>query len=170
MRLKHLADLKRRPVLCGMLRDKTLQLAGPLSVVAMIWCAELSAHALAIWPTSGLLWYLNVEVFQSFRYCIDSFGSGGGIELGLVQSLWLPIGLTCLIASGLVARMKLPLAIASNLSLIYSSVLLYGGLAANHMQPSDISKPTCFLATVVLAISLLSSTISHRGYWRELFY
>ena len=153
-----------------MLRDKTLQLAGPLSVVAMIWCAELSAHALAIWPTSGILWYLNLEVFQSFRYSIDTFGFGRlGIGLGPVQSLWLPVALTCLIASGLVARMKLPLAIASNLSLIYSGVLLYAGLAANHMQPSDISRPTCFLAASVLVISLLSSTISHRGYWRELF-
>lgn len=154
-----------------MLRDKTLQLAGPLSVIAMIWCAELSAHALAIWPTSGILWYLNLEVFQSFRYSIDSFGAGRlGNELGLYQSLWLPVGLTCLVTSGLVARTKLLLAIASNLSLIYSGVLLYGGLAANHMQPSDISKPTCFLAAAVLVISLLSSTISHRGYWRELFY
>lgn len=154
-----------------MLRDKSLQLAGPICVVSTIWCAELAAHALAIWPTSSILWYLNLEVFQSFRYSIDSFGSGRfGNELGLIQSLWLPIGLTCLVASGLVARIKLPLAIASNLSLIYSGVLLYGGLAANHMQPSDISKPTCFLAAAVLVISLLSSTISHRGYWRELFY
>lgn len=154
-----------------MLRDKNLQLAGPLSVVAMIWCAELSAHALAIWPTSSLLWYLNLEVFQSFRYSIDSFGAGRfGNELGVIQSLWLPFALTCLIASGLVARNKLPLAIASNLSLIYSGVLLYDGLAANHMQPSDIYRPACFLASAVLVISLLSSTISHRGYWRELFY
>lgn len=154
-----------------MLREKTLQLAGPLSVVAMIWCAELSAHALAIWPTSGTLWYLNLEVFQSFRYGIDSFGSGRfGNELGLVQSLWLPVILTCLVASGLFARMRLPLAIASNLSLIYSGALLYGGVAANHMQSSDISKPASFLAAAVLVISLLSSTISHRGYWRELFY
>jgi hypothetical protein len=148
-----------------------LQLAGPLSVVAMIWCAELSAHALAIWPTSGVLWYLNLEVFQSVRYSIFSFDAGRfGNELGLGQSLWLPIALTSLIASGLVARMKLPLAIASNLSLIYSGTLLYGGLAANHMQPSDISRPTCFLAASVLVISLLSSTISHRSYWRDLFY
>lgn len=154
-----------------MLREKTLQLAGPLSLVATISCAELSAHALAIWPTSGILWYLNLEVFQSFRYSIESFGFGRlGNGLGHIQSLWLPVGLTCLVASGLVARMKLPLAIASNLSLIYSGALLYGGLAANHMQPSDISKPTCFLAAAVLVISLLSSTISHRGYWRELFY
>lgn len=154
-----------------MLREKTLQLAGPLSLVATISCAELSAHALAIWPTSGILWYLNLEVFQSFRYSIESFGFGRlGNGLGHIQSLWLPVGLTCLVASGLVARMKLPLAIASNLSLIYSGALLYGGLAANDMQPSDISKPTCFLAAAVLVISLLSSTISHRGYWRELFY
>src|SRR6185437_13712248 len=154
-----------------MLRDKTLQLAGPLSVVAVIWCAELSAHALAMWPNSGLLWYLNLEVFQSFRYSVDTFGFGRlGNDLGPAQSLWLPVALTCLIASGLVARMKLPLAIASNLSLIYSGVLLYGGLAANHMQPSDIAKPTCFLAASGLVISLLSSTVSHRSYWRELFY
>ena len=153
-----------------MLRDKTLQLAGPLSVVAMIWCAELSAHALAMWPTSGLLWYLNLELFQSFRYSIDTFDFGRlGNDLGPVQSLWLPVALIGLTASGLVGRMKLPLAIASNLSLIYSGVLLYGGLAANHMQPSDIAKPTCFLAASVLVISLLSSTISHRSYWRELF-
>lgn len=154
-----------------MLGDKSLQLAGPLSVVAMIWGAELSARALAIWPTSGLLWYLNLEVFQSFRHSVDSFSTGNiANELGLIQSLWLPVTLTCLIASGLVTRMKLPLAIASNLSLIYSGALLYGGLAANHLEPSDISKPACFLAAAVLVISLLSSTISHRGYWRELFY
>lgn len=154
-----------------MLRDKPLQIAGPISVIAMIWCAELVARALAIWPNSSLLWYLNLEVFQSFRYSFDGFGfSRLGVNLNPIQSLWLPVALSCLIASGLVARMKLPLAIASNLSLIYSGVLLYSGFAANHMQPSDISKPTCFLATVVLAISLFSSTISHRGYWRELFY
>lgn len=154
-----------------MLRDKTLQLAGPISVVAVIWCAELAAHAIAIWPTSSLLWYLNLEVFQSFRYSIDPFGFGRlGNDFGLIQSLWLPVALTCLLASGLVAKMKLPLAIASNLSLIYSGTLLYGGLAANHMQPSDIYRPTCFLAASVLVISLLSSTISHRSYWRDLFY
>lgn len=160
-----------------MLRDKTLQLAGPVSVVAVIWCAELAAHALAIWPTSGLLWYLNLELFQSFRYSADGFGLGRlGYDIGPVQSLWLPVALTCLIGASLVARMKLPLAIASNLSLIYSGLLLYGGLVANQLQPSDtfnlhgISKPTCFLAASVLVVSLLSSTISHRNYWRELFY
>ena len=159
-----------------MLRDDTLQLAGPISVIAMIWCAELAAHALAMWPTSTLLWYLNLEVFQSFRYSIDSFGFGRlASDIGPVQSLWLPVALTCLIGSGLIARMKLPLALASNLSLIYSGVLLYGGLAANQLQQSNtfnlnrLSNPTCFLAASVLVVSLLSSTVSHRGYWRELF-
>lgn len=158
-------------------RDKTLQLAGPISVVALTWSAELAAHALAIWPTSGLLWYLNLEVFQSFRYSADNFGFGRlGYDLGPLQSLWLPAALTCLIGASLIARMKLPLAVASNLSFIYSGLLLYGALAADRLQPFDsfhldaISKPTCFLAAAVLVVSLLSSTISHRSYWRDLFY
>ena len=151
------------------MRDRTLQLAGPISVVAAIWCAELAAHALAIWPNSSLLWYLNLEVFQSFRYSFEGFGS----DLGLAQSLWLPIALTASI--GLVARTKLPLAVATNLSLIYSGVLLYSGLATNQLQQSGainlggLSSPTCFLAASILVVSLLSSTLSHRGYWREIF-
>lgn len=172
----HLSDLKRVGLSFGMLRDKTLQLVGPLSLIAMIWCAELAAHALAIWPTSTLLWYLNIEVFQSFRYILGSFGFGRfGGDLGSAQSLWLPVALTALICAGLIARMKLPLAIASNFSLIYSGLLLYWGLAANHSQQSasfnldGLSSPTCFLAASIFVVSLLSSTISHRGYWREIF-
>jgi hypothetical protein len=155
-----------------MLRDKTLQLAGPVSVIAMMCSAELAAHALAIWPTSSFVWYLNLELFQSFRYSFDSVSLNRlGSELGPLQSLWLPAALTILIGLGLVARTKLPLAIASNLSLIYSGVLLYSELAANQTQQSltKLSSPTCFLAAFILVISLLSSTTSHRGYWREIF-
>lgn len=159
----------------GMLREKALQLVGPISVIAAIWCTELAAHALAIWPTSSLLWYLNLEVFQPFRYSVDSFAfSRLGSDVGAAQSLWLPIALTGLICTGLVARMKLALAIASNVSLIYSGVLLYAGLVTNQSRQltfnlDGLSSPTTFLAAFILVVSLVSSTISHRDYWRELF-
>lgn len=160
-----------------MLRDEKLQLAGPISVVVAILCAELGAHALATWPTSSFLWYLNLEVFRSFRYSFEGFGAAQwlGSTDALAQSIWVAIPLLGLVCAGLIARIKLPLAIASNLSLIYSGALLYGTFAANESIPgigfrlSGLQGPSCFLATVILAVSFLSSTISHRSYWREIF-
>lgn len=161
-----------------MLRDETSQqLAGPMAVIGAIGCAEVAAHALAIWPTSPLLWYLNLEVFQSFRYSFASFGVDGWPVMGdgLAPSAWLQVALIGLVGCSLIARIRLPLAIASNLSLIYSVIAFYGAVVVNGSLPwgginlNWLQSPSCLLAAGLLVLSLLSSTISHRSYWREIF-
>lgn len=161
-----------------MSRDETFQqLAGPMVVIGAIGSAEVAAHALAIWPSSSLLWYLNLQVFQPFRYGFEGLGIGSWPDMGggLAQSVWLQIVLIGLVGLGLMARMRLPLAIASNLSLIYGVALLYcDALTNDSVQQSGVGliwlqRPSCLLAAAILVIALLSSTISHRSYWREIF-
>jgi hypothetical protein len=159
-----------------MLRNEKLQLAGPISVIAAISCAELGAQALANWPTSPLLWYLNLEVFRSFRHSFEGIGAAGWLNAdGLVQSIWVAVPLLGLICTGLIARNRLPLAIASNLSLIYSAALLYGCLVETdfarelRFNLSGLGTPAGVLAAAILFVSILSSAISHRCYWRDIF-
>lgn len=158
-----------------MLRDEQLQLAGPINLIAAIWCAELAAHALAIWPSSPLLWYLNLEVFQSFRYGFAGASEWLGGANGLAQSICVSVGLLGLVCTGLIAKIRLPLAIASNLSFAYSAVLLCCAFVADESRPwpgfsaSGLRSPSCCLAAAILVISFLSSTVSHRSYWREIF-
>jgi hypothetical protein len=159
-----------------MVRNEKLELAGPFSVIGGIACAELGAYALAIWPTSTFLWYLNLEIFRAFRHSFDGLNIVEWVGMdGLTQSIWVAIPLLGLVSVGLIVKLRLPLAIASNLSLIYSAFLLFGTCTGN--QPAtefgiDLSRlvsPSGFFAATILLASILSSTISHWGYWREIF-
>jgi hypothetical protein len=166
--------LSRYPLNAGMLDNEKLQLAGPIGIIGAISCAELGAHALATWPTSSFLWYLNLEVFRFFQYSLNGLGVTARFgAFGL--TIWIAISLLMLICTGLIAKIKLPLAIASNLSLIYSACLLYGSYAANEAATSPgfnlsgLWCPSTILAATILLVSFLSSSISHRSYWREIF-
>ena len=63
----------------------------------------------------------------------------------------LPLPLSALVCLGLVLKIRLPLAIASNGSFIYSILLLYGGYTATHsarcprFELSDLWGPVTFL-------------------------
>src|SRR5579863_6532500 len=130
----------------GMLRHEKLQLAGPLSLALAISCAQIAAHGLAIWPTSPFIWYLNLELFQPFRYCLEglSVTFWHGETSGLAQSIWLLILLVGLIFVAEIGRLRLPLAIASNLSLIYSAALLCWPFLATEILPQHRLSLTAF--------------------------
>jgi hypothetical protein len=154
------------PKIESMADDKTLELAGPLFVIGTIACAQVGAHALASWPTSSFLWYLNLEVFRSFQYGVD-LGHGWFLgQDGLAQSVWIAIPLLALICAGLALKRRLPLAVASHLSLIYSAFAAYQTVV---YRLAGSWNPSVFLAAGILLGSILSSTISHRSYWREIF-
>ncbi len=155
----------------GMLDNEKLQLAGPVVVISAVACAELGAHALAYWPSSSLLWYLNLEVFRPLHYEVIVENRVGDFA----QTLCVVVPLFALICIGLITKIRLPLALASNMSLLYSLVLLYGLYLANApygvtgVKLSALWGPSLLLAGSVLLASFLSSAISHRAYWRELF-
>ena len=48
-----------------MFANDSRQLIGPVAVIATVACAEFSA-ALGTWPSSSILWYLNLEAFRVY--------------------------------------------------------------------------------------------------------
>ena len=153
-------------------RERSL-LVGPLLAIGVVASAQCSAYALATWPHSALLWYLNLEVFRPVQY---SFFIGADLDpTGLSQALCVVAALLALICTGSVGKIRLPLAIASNLSFLYSVVLLYGFYAANDPALSiviDVNAlwaPSFALVLVVLLAAVVSSVSAHRAYWREIF-
>ena len=156
-----------------MLRNEKLQLAGPIGVIAALACAEGGALALGYWPSSSLLWYLNLEVFRPVQY---SFAPENALMLGdLARTLSVAAPLLGLICIGLVAHKRFPLALASNLSLLYSGLLLYASYAANcpaeesGVKLAALWAPSFLFAVPLLLAAFLSSAVSHRAYWREIF-
>jgi hypothetical protein len=156
-----------------MFANDSRQLIGPVAVIATVACAEFSAYALGTWPSSSILWYLNLEVFRPVEY---SFGFEEKlVSGGLAQSLCLVVSFLGLICTGLIIKSRFLLALASNLSLLYSALLLLACAVANNPFVQTSSKlsglwgPSFLLATFVFLGSLLSSAESHRGYWREIF-
>ena len=158
----------------GILDNEKLQLAGPVVVISAVASAEFGAHALAYWPSSPLLWYLSLEVFRPVQY---SFGAVNGLAFGdLAQTLCVVVPLLALICLGLITKVRLPLALASNLSFVYSALLLYGSYLANApttkvaVKLSALWGPSFFLLGAVLLASAVSSAVSHRAYWREIVF
>jgi hypothetical protein len=161
------------PALLGVLNNEKLQIAGPVGVIGAVACAQLGARALAYWPSSPLLWYLNLEVFRPVQY---SFLAEKGLDLGdVAQTLTVAAPLFALICIGLITKIRFALALASNMSLLYSALLLYASYLANSpivqmgAKLKALWAPSFFLAVSVLLVSFLSSAISHRTYWREIF-
>jgi hypothetical protein len=168
------AILKPLPPKKGMHGSEKLQLAGPIGVIAAVACAEGGAHALAYWPSSPWLWYVDLEMFRPLQY---SFGAAyERLAFGdLGQALCVVAPLLTLICLGLISGRRFPLAVASNLSFVFSAALLYGSYVAERPAseiPNDLGAlwaPSFFLALSILLIAFLSSAISHRAYWREIF-
>jgi hypothetical protein len=166
---------KLLPTKCGTADNKKLQLAGPVSAIAAVACAECGAHALAYWPSSSLLWFVDLEVFRPLQY---SFGAANErLAFGdLAQTICVVAPLLALICIGLISGRRLPLALASNVSVLYSAALLYGSYVADSPAGGTGGKfaalwaPSFFLAVSILLAAFLSSAISHRAYWREIFF
>jgi hypothetical protein len=154
--------------------NENLQLAGPIGVVAALACAECGAHALAYWPSSPLLWYVDLEVFRPLQYTFAA--AHDRLAFGdLAQTLCVVTLLLTLICVGLITGRRFPLALASNLSFVCSAALLYGSYVADcpvsgiQHDLSALWAPSFLLALSMLLTAVLSSAISHRAYWREIF-
>jgi len=152
-------------------RERSL-LLGPLLVIAVVVSAQCGAYALNTWPQSAVLWYLNLEVFRPVQY---SFFVGERMDAtGTTQAICVMLGLPALTCIGLLSKSRLPLAIASNLSFLYSITLLYGLYAARNpalevsVKLSALWGPASVLVLLVVLASFVSSASAHRAYWREI--
>jgi hypothetical protein len=149
-------------------------LLGPVVVVAVIASAQCGAYALDAWPRSTLLWYLNLQVFRPVQYSL--FMADGVDPTGVSQAFGVVLALLALICSGLFGKARLPLAIASNLSFLYSVILLYGLYAANNpalavdVKLGALWGPSFVVVAVVPVAAFISSASAHRAYWSEIFH
>ena len=147
-----------------------LQFLGPLAVFVATLCAELAARALAYAPSSEFLWFVNLRMFGIFQRSYGLLSEVVTIPSFQLFGIALPIFL--LACFGLAARFKLPLALASHLSLAYAAFLVLSwqaGVPTTQASLVPIAVPSgagLYVLTGILGTSLLSFAISHLLYLR----
>jgi hypothetical protein len=116
------AKLKLATPWPGVQETVRLQLVGPLLLLCVVAAAETVAYALAHNPSSALLWYLNLEVFNIFRK--SRVALSGHVNFPFAQLLIIS-PLTFLALAGIALRRNLLIAISSNLTFLCAAFLLY---------------------------------------------
>ncbi len=156
-----------------------LQLVGPVVVFLAVLAAEGAVYALAYSPSSEILWYVNLNLFGIFQR--SHYVLSNRIEIDSFQLLFIALPLFLAAALGAALKRPLVLAIASNLSFVYASFLVYcwymfGGASqqaslavagAPVVAFTIPSSPYLYMMVVLVGSSLLSFVISHIAYLRE---
>src|SRR5216684_9406773 len=142
-----------------------LQFLGPLALFVATLCAELAARALSCAPGSEFLWFVNLRMFGIFQRsygALSEFVAINGFQLfGIALPIFL---LACL---GLVAKFRLPLALASHLSLAYAAFLLLSWQSPTPTTQASLvpiavpSGAGFYVLTGILGTCLMSFAISH---------
>ena len=152
-----------------MIRLGKLQLLGPAVVLLTVGAAEVAAFALARFPTSGTLWYVNLKVFQVFQE--SAFTLQPPLDLPYAQFFLIALPLFAIATYGLFTNRAFPLALASHLSFLYAGFLIYC-LAGSQIHPLTASitslavtnSPNIYLPLFLTGASLISFVISHYNY------
>jgi hypothetical protein len=153
-----------------MSRHAALQLIGPATVFAALLAAECAAYALALYPSSQLLWSVNLQlfgVFQKGHYVLSTY-----VDIAYFQIACIGLPLLLVACYGLVLKRPLALAVASSLSFIYVAFLLGAAYAweawrhAPFVVARILSGPGAWVTAVLVGASLLSLVVSHMSYLR----
>jgi hypothetical protein len=166
---RHAQFLKVLLSTLGVLNNEKLQIVGPVVAILAVGCADCGARALAYWPSSPLLWYLNLEVFLPIRHSV--LADTGLLAGNSAQTLCVIVPLFALIGTGLAAKVRFPIALASNVSLVYGLVLLCGSYLANStwgIMSSSSSRLSLMPPLSIVLSAFLSAVVSHRAYLRDL--
>jgi hypothetical protein len=150
-----------------MTRIAALQIVGPAALGGGVLGAEGALHALAWAPASPLLWYLNLEVFSPFRRVQGFLGANIG-NVDFVLSIF-GLMLCVLAIGGYIFQRRLVLAIASNLSFMFATMLAVSLLFSNAplgywLSLAKFSPTEIFICFILLGLSFLSLTASHFTY------
>jgi hypothetical protein len=146
-----------------------LQFLGPLALFVATLSAEIAARALEYAPSSKILWFINLRmfgIFQRSHAMLSGYVAVDGLQLfGIAMPIF---ALACL---GLVARSRLPLAVATQLSAGYATFLVLswqGGMpATTQTSLGPIAVPTgagFYVLATILGACLLSCVLSHLVY------
>jgi hypothetical protein len=153
-----------------------LQFLGPLALFAATLCAELAARALQYFPSSELLWFVNLRMFGIFQRSyatllnlsqvvpIDGFQYFG---------LALPTCVFVLACFGLATKSRLPFTVATHLSVLYAGFLVLswqvGEPTVTQASLVPIAVPSgvgLYVMGTILGTCLLSFAITHLLYLR----
>ena len=154
-----------------------LQFAGPGVIFAGVSAADYAAYALSRAPSSPTLWYINLELLGIFQASHEQLGSLAGVAHSELLFIAVPLFLTAVI--GGLFRISLLVALASNLSCLYASFLVYVWYANEHLPreaslaaPISITNlsvgPSSIVCGLMLGATLLSLCVSHIIYIRRL--
>jgi len=154
-----------------MSRHARLEIIGPAIVFAALLAAESAAYALDLYPSSQMLWSLNLElfgIFQKGHYILTAY-----VDIAYFQIACIGLPLLLMGCCGLVFKRPLALASASSLSFIYVTFLIsasYVSEEAWRQAPSVVAHAASFPGACVTAVlvgaSLLSLVVSHMSYLR----
>jgi len=148
-----------------------LQVIGPATVFAALFAAESAAYALAVYPSSKLLWSVNLQLFGLFQkghYVLSTY-----VEIAYFQIACIGLPLLLIACYGLVFKRPLALAVASSLSFIYVAFLLGAAYVCDEawrqapfVAARILSGPGACVTGALVGASLLSLVVSHMSYLR----
>ena len=147
-------------------RFAKLQFVGPSALFVMILAGEAAAFALSMFPSVPGLWYVNLAwfgVLQRSHYVVSTH-----IDIAYFQFLFVALPIFLLACYGFFLRRRLPLAVASNLSLVVVAFLFFSWWTYEpSVQQASLSvvsipqQPDFYLCIALFAFSLLSFVVSH---------
>jgi hypothetical protein len=152
-----------------------LQFLGPFALFVATLCAELAARALQYAPSSEFLWFINLKMFGIFQrsYALLS-NLSEVIPIAGFQyfGIALPIFVFVLACFGLAAQSRLPLTVATHLSVAYAGFLALSWQAGVHKitQASlvPIAVPSgvgLYVLATILGTCLVSFAVTHLLYF-----
>jgi len=151
-----------------------LQFLGQLALFATTLGAELAARALQYDPSSELLWFINLRMFGIFQRSYAAW-----LNLSEIVSideikycgLALPIVVLVLASVGLAAKWRLPLTVATHVSVVYAGFLVVSWQAgvpttnqASLVPIAVPSGPGLYVMATILGTCLLSFAVTHLVY------
>ena len=147
-------------------RFAKLQFVGPTALFITILAGEAAAFALSMFPSTPGLWYVNLAwfgVLQRSHYVVSTY-----IDIAYFQLLFVALPIFLLACYGFFLRRRLPLAIASNLSLVVVTFLFFSWWTYEpSVQQASLSvvsipqQPDFYLCVALFGFALLSFVVSH---------
>ena len=147
-----------------------LQLIGPIALIGAVLSSEGAVYGLARAPSSEWLWYLNLKwfaLFQQSHYKLSAI-IGNNCE----QLLVIALPLLLVVSLGIAFKQDLLIAVASNVSFVYTALVLatawraVGAAPVASLSTQDISPPgpDSILIFILVGVSLVSFVVSHLLY------